>query len=40
MKKRSHKWILKKNGPNKELSETPDIISLQELYSLPHCRKK
>ena len=32
MKKRSHKWILKKSGPNIEPCETLDIISLQKLY--------
>ena len=35
MKKRSHKWILKKSGPNIEPCGTPDIISFQELYSFP-----
>ena len=35
MKKRSHGWILKKSGPNIELGGRPDIISFQELNSLP-----
>ena len=35
MKKRSHKCILKKYGPNIEYCGTPDIISFQDLHSLP-----
>ena len=35
MKKRSHKWILKKSARNIEPCGTPYIISYQELCSLP-----
>ena len=34
-KKGSYKWILKKSGPNTEPCGKLDIISFQELYSLP-----